>query len=480
MTKTRNLTLALLVLLAAIAAPPAQAGPTQESIFQDDATLLGDDAGARDRALDELQSLGVDTIRALVLWNRVAPDPFSASRPQFDATDPAAYPAEKWVRYDGLVRAAQDRGLQMLLTPTGPGPGWASDCRGDYEARRICRPNPDEYGAFVQAIGRRYPTVRRWSIWNEPNQGGWLQPQYSITSKGATPEAPHRYRRLVHAATAALDASGHADDQVLLGETAPIGRRTGPLASRSMPAVDFWRELACLDSRGRKLTGSNAAVRDCRSPGRLDVAGAAHHPYTRGAGQRPTDRGGSTDITLASIGRLSLWLDRGARAGRWPRSLPIYSTEFGFQTNPPDKRAGVSTSAQAQYLNQADYMAWTDPRLRSVAQYELFDERDLGAFQTGLRFADGRAKPGLAAYRLPTWAFEKRGYTYVWGMVRPARGGSQAVVVQYYDARRREWRRVRTVSVSGVQRFVYLRTRARGKYFRLVWDSEVSRKAAPK
>jgi hypothetical protein len=471
----------LLAALAAVAltAAPAHASKTQESNFQDDATLLGDDAGKRDKALDEMQSLGVDTVRALVLWNRIAPDATSSDKPNgFDASNPDAYPAGNWARVDALVQGAQARGMQVLLTPTGPGPGWASDCSGDYDARRICKPKPDEFGAFVTAIGKRYPTVRRWSIWNEPNQGGWLQPQLTITSKGATPYAPHRYRRLVQAATAGLGASGHGGDQILLGETAPVGRTTGALVSRSLPPVDFWRELACLDTKGRKLTGSNASVRDCTSPGTLAVTGVAHHPYTRSAGNAPSDKGGSSDMTLASLSRLSLWVDRGARAGRWPKSLPVYATEFGFQTNPPDRTAGVSLSAQAQYLNQADYMAWTDSRLRSTAQYELFDERDTGAFQTGLRFDDGRAKPGLDAYRLPVWSFKRSGYLYVWGMVRPARGGTQSATVEYYDSTRK-WKRLRTVSVSGSNRFVYLRTKAKAKYFRIVSGERVSRKAAP-
>jgi hypothetical protein len=471
----------LLTALAAVAlAAPAHASSTQESIFQDDATLLGDDASKREQALDEMQALGVDTVRALALWNRIAPDATSSTKPGFDATNPDAYPGGTWARLDALVQGAQARGMQVLLTPTGPGPGWASECRGDYEARRICKPSPAEFGEFVTALGRRYPTVKRWSMWNEPNQGGWLQPQYSITSKGATPDAPHRYRKLVQAGTAGLAAAGHGGDQILLGETAPIGRTTGELAKRSMPAVDFWRELMCLDSKGRKLTGSNASVRDCTSPGTMAVNGVAHHPYTKGAGKSPSDRGGSRDITLASIGRLYLWVDRGARAGRVRRGLPVYSTEFGFQTNPPDRTAGVSLSAQAQYLNQADYMSWRDGRLRSYAQYEMFDERDTGAFQTGLRFEDGRAKPGLDAYRLPVWAFKRGSYTYVWGMVRPARGGTQAAVVEYYDARTRKWKRVRTVSVGGSKRFVYLRTKARGKYFRILAGDRISRKAAPK
>jgi hypothetical protein len=472
----------LLTVLAGVAlAAPAHASSNQESIFQDDAALFGDDAGKREQALDEMQALGVDTVRANVLWNRIAPDATTSTKPAgFDAADPDAYPAGNWARLDAIVQGVQSRGMQVLLTPTGPGPGWASECSGDYTARRICKPSPEEFGAFVTAIARRYPSVRRWSVWNEPNQGGWLTPQYEITSKGATPAAPHRYRKLVQAATSGLADAGHSGDQVLLGETAPIGRTRGSLATRSMPAVDFWRELMCLDTKGRKLTGSNASVRDCTSPGRMDVTGIAHHPYTKGAGKAPSDRGGSRDITLASIGRLYLWADRGARARRVPSRLPVFNTEYGFQTNPPDKTAGVSQSAQAQYLNQADYMSWRDGRLRSFAQYELFDERDTGAFQTGLRFDDGRAKSGLDAYRLPVWAFKRSGYNYVWGMVRPARGGSQTVTVEYYHASARKWRRVRTVTVSGSDRFVYLRTHARGKYFRLVVGDQLSRKAAPK
>ena len=139
----------------------------------------------------------------------------------------------------------------------------------------------------------------------------------------------------------------------------------------------------------------------------------------------------------------------------------------------------MSLSAQAQYLNLADYMSWRDSRLRSIAQYELYDERDIGAFQTGLRFEDGRAKPGLDAYRTPVWAFKRSGYTYVWGMVRPARA-PQSAVVEYYDARARTWKRVRTVTVGAGKRFVYLRTKAVGKYFRIAAGDRVSRKAAPK
>ena len=211
------------------------------------------------------------------------------------------------------------------------------------------------------------------------------------------------------------------------------------------------------------------------------MTGAAHHPYTRGAGRPPSDRGGTNDITIASLGRLDLWLDRGARAGGLPSRCRSSSTEYGFQTNPPDRSAGVSHSGPGQYLNQSDYMAWTNSRLRSTAQYELYDERDLGAFQTGLRFADGRAKPGHDAYRLPVWAFPKRGYTLRLGHGAPGRGdAAQVARSSTTTPRRAAWKKVRTVSVSGQNRFVYLRTRARGKYFRIVAGDQVEPQGAPK
>jgi hypothetical protein len=78
------------------------------------------------------------------------------------------------------------------------------------------------------------------------------------------------------------------------------------------------------------------------------------------------------------------------------------------------------------------------------------------------------------------WAFKRSGYNYVWAMVRPARTGSQTATVEYYDAGSRKWRRLRTVTVSASNRFVYLRTHARAKYFRVVAGDQLSRRAVPK
>ena len=47
---------------------------------------------------------------------------------------------------------------------------------------------------------------------------------------------------------------------------------------------------------------------------------------------------------------------------------------------------GVPLDKQAEYINESDWIAYKDSRVRSVAQYKLVDEPDVASFQTGLRF----------------------------------------------------------------------------------------------
>src|SRR5437764_8732045 len=62
------------------------------SMFQDDQHLVFSSAPVVTRTLDFLKGLGVDQIRATVVWKDVAPDAFSSGAPpRFKATDPGAY-----------------------------------------------------------------------------------------------------------------------------------------------------------------------------------------------------------------------------------------------------------------------------------------------------------------------------------------------------------------------------------------------------
>src|SRR3954447_10009233 len=194
------------ICLFALLAPAAEASKSQQSMFQDDASLLLSGTARRDKTLNEMKSLGVDIVRVNVVWQRYAPKPNAKKKPSFNAADPASY---NFGDLDGVVSGAGSRGMVVLLTPTVPGPAWASGCKGSANKRRICRPKPGEYGAFVRALGSHFSSVHRWSLMNEPNQGGWLTPQYVKRGHGWVRESPKIYRNLVRAGTGALGATGH-------------------------------------------------------------------------------------------------------------------------------------------------------------------------------------------------------------------------------------------------------------------------------
>jgi hypothetical protein len=474
----RLILLSSILTLSALAPPAAHASKSQESLFQDDAQLLLSGESRRVKSLNELKSLGVDVIRVNVLWQRYAPKPNGKKKPKFNAADPASY---NFGELDSLVSGAQSRGMSVLFTVTAPGPAWASGCKGSANKRRICRPKPGEFGAFTRALGSHFTGVNRWSIYNEPNQGGWLTPQYVKRGHSWVRESPKIYRGLVRAATGALAATGHGSDQILLGETAPIGRTSGSHFKRTSAPVDFYRDLFCLNSRGRKLSGKAAKVRGCKSFKWLAVTGVAHHPYTRAAGQNPRSRPGKSDITLSTISRLSLWIDRAAHQRRLSGRLPIYLTEYGVQTNPPDRFAGASLRNQAKWLNESDWMAWNNSRIASVGQYELRDERALASFQTGLRFKNGKAKPGLAAYRLPIWAVKRGKTTKIWLQVRPQSriGHPQTITVQYRKKGAKKFRDLKRLTVHDGHGFARLSTKVRAKYWRFAWKGKHSRAAKP-
>lgn len=444
----------LLFVLFAVPAAPAGASMAQESIFEDGTVLLEKGPARQAAALDEIAGLGADTVRALVFWRDVARSPSSRKRPSEPFVEAG------FARYDELVRGAQARGLKVLLTPVGPTPRWASGCRRPPSSQRGCKPSPKRYGEFVAALGRRYPDVDRWSFWNEPNQAGWLSPQYVRRGGRLLNVAAVRYRALARAGVAALRRTGHADDVLLLGETAPVGRTTGKLAIRAADPTTFVKTLLC---EGRYRRGAS-----CGRARRLRVSGFAHHPYTMGAHDPPGARLSPGQISFDNASVLERLLDR-SRVVR--RGLPLWYTEFGYQTNPPDPRLGVLPALAARFLNQADYVAARDARVRSVSQYKLVDDQDQASFQTGLRrYGSLRRKETYAAYRLPIYPVRRGGEVSVYGQLRPAPNGEVAYVdIQHAASARGPWTTVQDITVKSRYHQFRFRVPARRGFYRLAY-----------
>src|SRR5271166_1529461 len=112
MFRTRMLLCALLaaLLTAAAGAPQTLASHGEVTYFEGSADLLS--ASTRPHVLAQLRSLGVKALRVELYWNDVAPNPTSATRPHFEATNPASY---HWGQYDVLLAEAQRLHWQVLL-----------------------------------------------------------------------------------------------------------------------------------------------------------------------------------------------------------------------------------------------------------------------------------------------------------------------------------------------------------------------------
>src|SRR3954452_940500 len=230
------------VLAACVFPTAAHASATQVSIMQDDDQLVYRDDATRDTALRQMKALGVDVVRVTVLWKNVAAKVSRKAARTKNMSVPRSYGVKTWNRYDNLVRSAQQLGIGVYFSVTGPAPAYAHG-EGPKKERKVVKdawqPSPTQFAKFVTALGRRYsgtykdedtggailPRVAFWGLWNEPNQAGWLAPQYkfSKTLKRVIPYSPILYRQLFFRGRRTLDATGDGRTAILVGETAPLG-----------------------------------------------------------------------------------------------------------------------------------------------------------------------------------------------------------------------------------------------------------------
>ena len=59
--------------------------------------------------------------------------------------------------------------------------------------------------------------------------------------------------------------------------------------------------------------------------------------------------------------------------GRFEKPLDVWVTEYGYETNPPDRFRGVSLRRQARYHGLATFLAWHKGDVTSFAQFLMND-----------------------------------------------------------------------------------------------------------
>ena len=472
-----RLALALAAVAAGCALGPVAAAPASVSMdvgIADDRLMFNQPSRAPALAR-RWAAMGIDVVRLHVRWVAVAPAP-AARRPPpgFDAGDhfDRRY---RWGYVDRAVQAVVQAGLEPMLTITGSGPLWATRSPAGGNVRSY--PDPRQFGLFAQAVAARFGAVTtRYIVWNEPNLPAWLQPQSACVGRRCTPVAPHVYRRLLREAQRRIKATD-TSSEVLAGALAPSGR-DAVARNRPLRPLAFLRAMGCVDRRYRPVR--TGACRGFRPP---VFDALAHHPHgiLRGPHEASPH---PDDAALADLRRLERALDRIQDAGGFRISgggrAPLHLTEFGYQTDPPDPFVGVTLGRQARWLQHSAFLAWRDPRVRSLVQYEYEDEpvarktatgrSAFSGWQSGLRTSQGRPKPALAAFVNPIWAQRTSGGSrqiVLWGQARP--GTRHTVTLERRADGLRPWRRAarlrtdargvwrvrRIVGVAAEYRFTY-------------------------
>ncbi len=499
--------IAALLLLAALPSF-ALASTTQESTFQDDPLLVYGTPEQVNSTLDTLRDFGVDRIRVSVFWRVVAPANDQELKPIFDATDPAQYPAEHWEAYDRVIQGAQARGIGVNLNITSPVPRWAATASPRDDLQTTFGPNPDEFGKFMRAVGTRYsgtyaglPRVDYWSIWNEPNQAGWLTPQWGPdprNGKKFVDAAPSLYRNLLANAWQGLADTGHGSDTILIGETAPQGTAKDKGLSRSIDALKFIRRMYCLDDNLNVIRGAHASVRGCpgdiatfvaQNPALFRATGYAHHPYALLT--PPSVRSKNSDwVSMGDLRALSRELARIYRRygqkTQSKRGVPLYLTEYGYQTR-PDPVTRVPFSKQAAWINEAEYIAYRNPNVRAVNQFLLVDDAPVAGeknqrlayrtFQSGLQLLTGKRKPSYNAYMTPLFLKQnrvRRGRSVgIFGALRPAAPGAEVVAeLQFRPRGSKRWTTRKRITVGGPRHYFETRLRITSSgHVRISWQN---------
>jgi hypothetical protein len=373
---------AALVATAAICVPAASASRfLQVGLFDDTQFNYGNP----DLVFPMLKDLRTQVIRVNLVWG--GPNGVARRRPvnPMNPNDPAY----QWTVYDRTVLYAQQYGIKVMFSIIGT-PPWANGAAGvnvvprsALDLERFATAAARRYnGSFQGLDGRTLPAVRYWLAWNEPNNPAFLRPQFRTVGGKLVIQSAIDYAKICNAIVKGVRKTTLGASKVACGVTGPRGNNN-PNSSR--PAVSPLPFLRAMKKAG--ATGFDAY---------------AHHPYygaPRETPSTPPPQGihgnAPTAITLGNFSLLT------KEVTRLYGNKRIWITEYGYQTNPPDKIFGVSFANQAKYLTQAYGIAKKNPRVDMFIWFLLRDERTVvnEGWQSGLLTATGAKKPSYAAFK---------------------------------------------------------------------------------
>jgi hypothetical protein len=349
-------------------------------------------------AFPTLSTLKAQVLRVSLYWGGTK---FAvAQKKPTDATDPGD-PAYDWAIYDRLVRYATQYNIKVLFSILFT-PGWANGGK----ARNVAPTDFEALHDFAYAAAARYsgfytpptwqqdpsnptsaqplPKVGMWTAWNEPNNPIWLAPQYKRVGKTWRIESAFQYAKICNAVYSGIhdvlispEKGVIAGEQVACGVTGPKGN-DAPTSVR--PSVDPLSFLGAAKKYGMK---------------NFDVY--AHHPYADAGSEAPKFVPKGKHARRVQIGNINVLLTQLTKL-YGPKHLWI--TEYGYQTNPPDRTIfGTSWKNQATYMQQAYAIARSNKRIDMMLWFLVRDEPNIGGWQSGLQTVTGRQKPAWNVFK---------------------------------------------------------------------------------
>jgi hypothetical protein len=303
-----------------------------------------------------------------------------AERRPARATDPDD-PAYDWTLYDRTVNYAAQHRIRILFSIYGT-PAWANRGAGlTVPPRTIADLNNFAYaaakrysGLYLAPDGRSLPPVKLWMAWNEPNLAIGLKHQFRRVGGRWVMQSALDYTKICNAVYGGVHRTLIRGEKVACGATAPRGNNSPRSSRPTISPLAFMRAL--------------------KSAGLRKFDAYAHHPYYGGKTETPTSKPSTNAVTMGNINTLIAELTR-----LWGNKR-LWITEYGYQTNPPDRAFGVSYAKQAAYMKQAYAIARKNPRIDLMLWFLLRDEPRLGGWQSGLLTRTGKKKPAFNAFRL--------------------------------------------------------------------------------
>ena len=371
---------AAVVALAALASTASASPSLRVGIFDDGMVLYGEP----DLVFPQLANTRTQLVRVNLWWS--GPGIRVATRRPRRPADPND-PAYNWDTYDRTVRFSVVNGIEPVFSILGT-PPWANAARGwnvaptnARDLRLFATAAQRRYsGTFVNADGITLPRVNLWMAWNEPNNPVFLKPQFRRSGKGWVIQSGRDYAKICNAVVQGIKFVRRAS-KVACGATSPRGNNNPNSSRPSVAPIPFARAVKAGGAKG------------------FDAY--AHHPYNGSPAETPTTkpppgRRGQppTAVTLGNLDTLVTELNR-----LYGKRVRMWITEYGYQTNPPDRIAGVTPSRQAAYLTQSVAVARKHHQIDLFLWFLLRDEDRLGGWQSGLTTVEGKRKPSFNAFR---------------------------------------------------------------------------------